>query len=63
MIIEKRLTVSRYEKGQNFSMECVLKGYLFHQVVYERVRGWTMGWNLRQAGMSVESKIASNGDE
>ena len=52
-------------KGHQFVIGRYIKGILFSsEVVYERVRGWTIqGWNLRQAGLSVESKIASNCDE
>ena len=51
-------------KGHQFFNGRYIKGIPFSsEVVYERVKDWTLGRNLRQAGLSVESKIASNGYE
>ena len=47
-------------KGHQFFNGRYIKGIPFSsEEVYERVRGWTLGWNLHQAGLSVVSKIAS----
>jgi len=62
--LKKDLLLVDVRKGYQFFNGRYIKGIPFSsEVVYERVRGWTMGWNLCQAGLLVESKIPSNGDE